>query len=98
MEVFVVLSETRGGLHFSGVRRTSDQADQHATTVTFGTNRLVRPVFVRGHQPDPNKVYSAEYLEVGDIQYFEDIFGNYEDARKAVGPKGAVLSHVLKAI
>jgi len=96
MNVFVVLTHAMGGWQLAGVHRTEDEANERLATLAFGLKPYVEQVVVVGEQPDLNGVYSAEYYDAdGDVHHYQGIFGSFEAAKKAAGPRGQALSRAL---
>jgi hypothetical protein len=84
MHVFVVIDDAMGGDQYAGVHRTRPD-DRPGTKV--------REVKVVGVQPDPEFVYVAQtYDRTWDVHRFEGVYGDYETAKRASGPKGSPLS------
>ncbi|TES60687.1 hypothetical protein E2P84_44110 [Burkholderia cepacia] len=83
MKVFVTLANAMGGLDFRGAHRTAPEPK---------AGERVLEVAVIGNQPDPQVVYIAQtYDRSMDVHNFEGVYGDYEPARAASGPRGVAL-------
>ncbi|WP_157643744.1 hypothetical protein [Burkholderia ubonensis] len=84
MKVFVVLANSMGGVQFVRVHRVPPDV---------GTGASVLEVNVVGVQPDPTVVYIAQtYDRAMDVHNFEGVYGDYDSARIASGPRGQALT------
>ncbi|CAN7781023.1 hypothetical protein LJR296_008004 [Cupriavidus necator] len=83
MKAFVVIAGAMRGVQFVSVHRTRPDV---------GGGDTVHEVSVVGQQIDPEVVYIAQtYDRSMDIHNFAGVYGNYDDARSASGPKGTPL-------
>lgn len=89
MSVFVVIDEAMRGLHCVSV---------HRAPPNVSGGHAVHEVSVAGSQIDPELVYIARtYDRSNDIHNFAGVYGNYDDARSASGPKGSPLPTKIEA-
>lgn len=67
-------------------------ANEHLAKGVFGATPRVVELDVNCTQLDPNVVYVAQtYNRAMDIHDFEGVYGNYDSALHASGPKGQPL-------
>lgn len=84
LSVFVVLEDAMGGDVYSGTHRTRPEGQ---------TGKRVLNSTAVGEQSDPHVVYIAQiYDRTMDVHRFAGVYGNYEAARSASGPKGSTLT------
>lgn len=84
MNVFVVIDDAMGGDQYAGVHRTQPDPRPGARVVE---------IEVAGTQPDPHLVYVAQiYDRTMDVHRFAGVYGDYEAAHRASGPKGVTLT------
>ncbi|MGF6995504.1 hypothetical protein [Paraburkholderia sp. GAS32] len=84
MKVFVVIDDAMGGDQYAGVHRAQPDARPGARVIE---------VKVVGAQTDPEFVYIAQtYDRTMDVHRFEGVYGDYQSAHRASGPKGSPLS------
>ncbi|MGF6604952.1 hypothetical protein P3T23_009708 [Paraburkholderia sp. GAS448] len=84
MNVFVVIEDAMGGDQYAGV---------HRVRPGVGSGARVLDVKVVGPQADQQMVYIAQtYDRTMDVHRFEGVYGDYDSARRASGPKGMPLS------
>ncbi|HDR9758753.1 hypothetical protein KDX16_32195 [Burkholderia vietnamiensis] len=80
MNVFVIIGDAMGGEQYAGV---------HLTRPDDRPGSQVREVKVVGPQSDPQFVYVAQtYDRTMDVHRFEGVYGDYQTADRASGPKG----------
>ena len=83
MKVFVVIDDAMGGDQYAGVHRTQPDARPGAKVIE---------VKVIGAQTDPQLVYIAQtYERAMDVHRYEGVYGDYQSAHRASGPKGSTL-------
>jgi hypothetical protein len=84
MKVFVVIAHAMGGEQFVSVHRARPDV---------GQGSRVLEVNIVGTQTDPEVVYIAQtYDRTMDVHNFEGVYGDYDRARQASGPKGSALN------
>lgn len=96
MKVYVVVTRYMGGVQDEAVfssmqlaRKYLLQRDSQGIPNAFETE-------VRGDVKEPSKVFTASWYESSsDIHHFDAVYGSFEQAKKAVGEKGLVLTRIL---
>ena len=96
MKIHIVLANAMGGVQYYGAYASSSEANNHLAQGVFGQSPRVVDFEVEGPQPEPNVVYVAQtYNPTMDVHDFEGVYGNYESAQRASGPKGQPLKVTL---
>lgn len=96
MKVHVVLADAMGGVQYNRVFASKAEADQHLAKGVFGKFPRVVEFDVKGAHPDPKVVYVAQtYNRTMDTHEFEGVYGTFENAQIASGPKGQSLNITL---
>jgi hypothetical protein len=98
MNVFVVVTYYMDGIQGEQVFASAKAAELYLANRAEKSGRpQVEERAVIGRLENPNFVFTAAtYDRAYDTHNFKGVYGNYDDAKKAAGEKGLVLSRSLE--